>query len=126
MPTEHTERNAVALLESILLSCQERHRPLQEEPARSEIFEIFARSMAPSQPWPTLAADEICRDLAERWGLKGALQNSVTQQAGVPASELAKMRSLWTLLQMWMEWTYAWERWPEFHKTGQASSREEA
>ena len=32
------------------------------------------------------------------------------------ADQLAKMRLLWSVMRMWMEWDYAWERWDEFHK----------
>ena len=35
----------------------------------------------------------------------------------MPADQLAKMRLLWSVMRMWMEWDYAWERWAEFHKT---------
>ena len=31
-------------------------------------------------------------------------------------AHLQKMRSLWSIMRMWMEWTYAWQRWPEFHR----------
>ena len=23
-------------------------------------------------------------------------------------------------MRLWMEWTYAWQRWPEFHQQGRA------
>ena len=26
------------------------------------------------------------------------------------------MRLLWSVMRMWMEWTYAWQRWAEFHQ----------
>ena len=26
-------------------------------------------------------------------------------------------RLLWSVMRMWMEWDYAWERWEEFHRS---------
>jgi hypothetical protein len=42
-------------------------------------------------------------------------QESVARQARLPPEQLAQMRALWSFLRMWMEWTYAWQRWREFH-----------
>jgi hypothetical protein len=41
----------------------------------------------------------------------------MAQQTRMPADQLAKMRLLWSVMRMWMEWDYAWERWDEFHKS---------
>ena len=65
---------------------------------------------------PDLTADGLCRSLAQRWGLAEATRDSFEQQAKLPSQHLAKMRLLWSLMRMWMEWTYAWQRWPEFHR----------
>ena len=37
------------------------------------------------------------------------------KQAPLTGDQLAQMRSLWSVMRMWMEWTYAWDRWVEFH-----------
>ena len=33
----------------------------------------------------------------------------------LPPAQLSKLRVLWAFMRMWMEWTYAWQRWNEFH-----------
>lgn len=114
-------------VDAILRSCEESRRPLEVEPARGELFELF---VAASQAGGTaeesplnLAADGLCQSLAEKWGLKSATENWLRQNANLPPEQLARMRSLWSLLRMWMEWTYAWERWPDFHHSGNHSGQ---
>jgi hypothetical protein len=51
--------------------------------------------------------------------LADAAQNSHGQQEKMAPKHVGKMRLLWSLMRMWMEWTYAWERWPEFHQNGE-------
>jgi hypothetical protein len=84
------------------------------------LFESFvtanAAGMAREGADPDLTSDGLCRRLAERWGLRAATEDSVRSQSRLPPDQLARMRSLWSVMRMWMEWTYAWERWPEFHE----------
>jgi hypothetical protein len=47
--------------------------------------------------------------------LDEAARHSVEAQEKLHPEHLARMRMLWSLMRMWMEWTYAWGRWPEFH-----------
>ena len=47
--------------------------------------------------------------------LADVAQASVSRQEKLPTESLGRMRMLWSFLRMWMEWGYAWERWPEFH-----------
>ncbi len=51
----------------------------------------------------------------ERWGLADATRDSVERHEKLPPAHLAKMRLLWSVLRMWMEWQYAWDRYQEFH-----------
>ncbi len=106
-------------IDAIILSCEENNRPLELDPARSELFELFVLAEGAGclkeDSNPDLTADGICRMLAERWGLKDAAQESVKNETSIPMNHMAKMRSLWSVMRMWMEWTYAWERWSEFH-----------
>ncbi|WP_437226921.1 hypothetical protein SH661x_000080 [Planctomicrobium sp. SH661] len=115
-------------IDAVLKSCEEAKRPLEMDPARSELFSLFVEAEAAGglqEESPLdLGADGICQSLAERWGLKNAAESSVRQNSNLPPDQLAKMRSLWSLLRMWMEWTYAWERWPDFHTaTGERRSK---
>ena len=68
------------------------------------------------RPENDLTADGLCRTLAERWNLADATRESFSNQTRLPKEHLARMRLLWSVMRMWMEWTYAWQRWPEFHR----------
>ena len=54
--------------------------------------------------------------LAVKWGLRSAAQSSVRENAPLAPEHMARMRSLWSMMRMWMEWTYSWDRWEEFPK----------
>jgi len=106
-------------LESIMRSCEENHRPLEMDPARGEIFALFVQAnnagCTTEDGAVDLSADGLCKALSEKWGLKQAAKDSVKNETRIPPEQLEKMRSLWSLMRMWMEWTYAWGRWDEFH-----------
>jgi hypothetical protein len=38
------------------------------------------------------------------------------ENAPIAPVHMNRMRSLWSMMRMWMEWTYAWDRWEEFHR----------
>lgn len=93
--------------------------PLEVDPVRSRLFELFVTADGAGylrdEGHPDLTADAFCKILAARWGLDAAAQESVASHSQIPKQNLAQMRLLWSFLRMWMEWTYAWQRWPEFH-----------
>jgi len=110
-------------IEEILREAEETTRPLEVDPSRKRLFELFvtvegAGYLEEGSSWD-LTADGLCRILAERWGLRDATAAWLQQQSRLPQQQLAKMRLLWSLMRMWMEWTYAWQRWPEFHDDGE-------
>lgn len=100
-------------------------RPLELDPYRSQLFELFVAAEGAGYlragAEPDLTADGLCRALAERWGLSEAARASAERQSKLPPSHVAQMRLLWSLMRMWMEWAYAWERWPEFHRDPSAT-----
>jgi hypothetical protein len=106
-------------IDALIAEAETHHRPLEVDPARSRLFELFVMAEAAGcvgeQSDPDLSADGICATLSEQWGLKEAAQGAVRDQSQIPPAQLARMRSLWSVMRMWMEWTYAWQRWPEFH-----------
>lgn len=108
-------------IERILLEAEEKTQPLEIEPNRGKLFELFVAAEGAGyideDAELDLTADSICKHLGERWGLAEAAQNSVSQQDRLAGDHLAKMRLLWSIMRMWMEWSYAWSRWDEFHKT---------
>ncbi|MEZ6056180.1 MAG: hypothetical protein R3C01_05705 [Planctomycetaceae bacterium] len=104
---------------AVIMAGLEANQPLEVEPARSRLFELFV--MAEGAGFLAeggavdLTSDELCRRLAARWKLDVAARESVAKQEKIPVENVAQMRALWSVLRMWMEWTYAWSRWTEFH-----------
>ncbi len=109
----------VERLESLIHDAEAQRKPLEVDPYRGQLFELFVTAEGAgylNQEGPkNLTADGICHILAERWDLADAARQSFEQQAKLPPEHLAKMRTLWAVMRMWMEWTYAWQRWDEFH-----------
>jgi hypothetical protein len=120
-------------IEEIVRDSERHTRPLEMEPYRGQLFELFVTAegagFLDEGAETDLSADGLCRRLAERLGLRdaaldaraaahpsGAAAASVERQIRLPERHLAKMRQLWSVMRMWMEWTYAWQRWPEFHR----------
>lgn len=109
----------------LLEDAEAKTRPLEIDPCRGQLFELFVIAHGAGYTRDDgevdLTADGICRELSHRWGLDSAARASVAQQAKLPPQQLSKMRLLWSLMRMWMEWSYAWSRWPEFHQPVEAS-----
>jgi hypothetical protein len=106
-------------IDDLVYEAEEQTKPLEVEPFRDRLFELFvtAEGAGYLRPGvePDLTADSLCRQLADRMGLSEAARASMGQLPKLPPDQVAKMRLLWSLLRLWMEWTYAWQRWPEFH-----------
>lgn len=113
-------------VESLLREAEQAGKPLEIEPFRGQLFELFVTAdgagYVEEDAEPDLTADGLCRLLANRWDLADATLESIATQQKLPPDQLAKMRSLWSVMRMWMEWTYAWQRWDEFHQ-GKAANR---
>ncbi|MBS0205165.1 MAG: hypothetical protein JSS49_19860 [Planctomycetes bacterium] len=106
-------------IEALIFEAEQTTKPLELDPYRSQLFELFVTANGAGYTKdgsdPDLSADGLCRLLGTRWGLASAARESVTQQTRMPPEHLSKMRLLWSVMRMWMEWDYAWERWDEFH-----------
>lgn len=106
-------------LDNLLRQAEAETRPLELDPFRSGLFELFVLAdgagFLKDDAETDLSADVLCRLLAERWGLTEAAQQATEAQTKIPNAQLSKMRLLWSLMRMWMEWTYAWQRWQKFH-----------
>jgi hypothetical protein len=105
---------------TVLEDAEQAVRPIEIDPYRSRLFETFVTAegagyLADDAEFD-LQAEGLCRRLGERWGLADASRDSTEKQQKFAPEHVAKMRLLWSLLRMWMEWTYAWERWHEFHE----------
>ena len=106
-------------IESLLLEAKQATKPLELDPYRGQLFELFvmaeAAGFVQDDSQPDLTAEGICHILGERWGLADATRSSLEQQSKLSPEHLGKRRLLWSLMRMWMEWAYAWQRWQEFH-----------
>ena len=119
-------------VEDLINESQAMTRPLEVDPLRSKLFALFAAAdeagliaddskvgvfdgFDEDSDEIDLSADSLCRLLARRWGLDMAAREAQALQTRLPADQLEKMRLLWSVMRMWMEWSYAWRRWTEFH-----------
>jgi hypothetical protein len=106
-------------VETLLAEAEAAGKPLEVDPYRGQLFELFVTAEGAGYlqegSEPDLSSDGLCRILAQRWGLADAARESFAHQTKLPSADLAKMRLLWSVMRMWMEWTYAWSRWSEFH-----------
>lgn len=117
-------RNLLDGVDALIAHARDEDKPLEMDPFRSELFELFvtaeAAGLVDEDSEPDLTADGICRSLAERWGLRAAAQETVQSEQKFRAEHVDEMRLLWSVMRMWMEWSYAWQRWAEFHKSENA------
>lgn len=119
-------------IEDLIQEAQTHTRPLEVDPFRSRLFEFFVTADAAgliadeSQVSASddfdedasemnLSGDSLCRLLARRWGLDMAAREAQALQTRLPPDQLERMRLLWSVMRMWIEWSYAWRRWQEFH-----------
>jgi hypothetical protein len=109
-------------VEELIDEARKATKPLEIDPFRSRLFELFVTAEAAGflveAAEHDLTADGLCRRLAEHWQLADATRDSIEHQTKLPPDQLTKMRMLWSVMRMWMEWTYAWQRWPEFRGEG--------
>ncbi len=125
-------KGILSSVEALINEAQAMTRPLEVDPQRSKLFELFAAAdeaglivddsnvgafdgFDEDSDEMDLSADSLCRLLARRWGLDMAAREAQALQTRLPADQLEKMRLLWSVMRMWMEWSYAWRRWSEFH-----------
>ena len=107
-------------IDDVLQSAAASGQPIELDPNRSRLFELFVMAEATGfleeGAECDLSCDGIARELAGRWDLAGSLGGDISRAASLPPEHLARLRLLWSFMRMWMEWTYAWQRWDEFHK----------
>lgn len=113
-------QTVVDRLQLIIEQAEAETKPLEMDPFRSQLFELFVMAdgaaMLDESLEPNLTSDSIATILAERWELRSAALQSMQQASPLAQESLSRMRLLWSFLRMWMEWTYAWQRWNEFHE----------
>jgi hypothetical protein len=118
-------KSILTQIDLVVREAEQTQRPIELDPLRSRLFELFVMADAADllkEPKPgepalnDLTADALCRNLAEQWNLGEATRESFANKRRLPPEHLSRMRLLWAVMRMWMEWTYAWQRWPEFHQ----------
>jgi hypothetical protein len=120
-PISHSSliQAVVGQIQTIIEEAEENTRPLELEPFRGRLFELFVvadgAGLLDEKLDPNLASDEIAKILADRWELRDSEAAASLAKSNLADESLSKMRLLWSFLRMWMEWTYAWQRWNEFH-----------
>ena len=106
-------------LQEVVEEAESKVKALEMEPYRGRLFELFVTAdgagLTDEELEPNLSSDAVAGMLAERWGLRTEANTSFAQQTAMSSESMAKVRLLWSLLRMWMEWSYAWDRWREFH-----------
>lgn len=119
-PTQTLAADLLNRLNALILDAERQTKPLELEPYRSVLFELFviadASGLMRDGSTPDLSPEGLSRELGDRWGLKSAAQATQQAQGKLSPEHLSKMRLLWSFLRMWMEWQYAWSRWSEFHE----------
>lgn len=118
--TSALDEEIVRRVEEIVQESERKTRPLEMEPYRGQLFELFVTAegagFLDEGSDVDLTADGLCRRLADRFGLREAAGTPVDGQVRLAEPHISRMRQLWSVMRMWMEWTYAWQRWPEFHR----------
>jgi len=116
---ESLSRHITDEVESIVLEANRTEKPLELDPFRGQLFELFVTANGAGclaeDAENDLSAENLCRMLSQRWGLTAATKKSVEDRTNLPDEHLSRMRLLWSMMRLWMEWTYAWNRWEEFH-----------
>lgn len=107
-------------VEELILTAERETKPLEVDPFRNELFTLFVTANGAGytreDAEPDLSADGLCRVLGSRWGLANAAKNAVESTGRMSPDQMSRMRLLWSVMRMWMEWSYAWDRWVEFHR----------
>lgn len=124
-PARLLAQDLIDRIEQLILQAEQEAVPLEVDPQRPRLFQMFAEAEAAgflSDESPIdLSCDAIARNLADRWNLRD-LGQAVAQPTRLPPSQLKRLRVLWSFMRLWMEWTYAWQRWREFHPSEGESS----
>jgi hypothetical protein len=112
-------RDLIDRVEELLMSAARAEKPIEVDPFRGRLFELFvmadATGFLEEEAEHDLTCDGVGRELAARWELAKHMAGGLSQAASLPGPQLARLRLLWSFMRMWMEWTYAWKRWDEFH-----------
>jgi len=115
-PAGQLAQGLIDRLEELIVASERNGRPLEVDPQRQQLFELFEQADAggflADETDFDLSADAIAKVLAGRWNLRN-LGAAISQPNALPPAQLARLRVLWSFMRMWMEWDYAWRRYRE-------------
>ncbi|MFM8287385.1 MAG: hypothetical protein ACKOGA_11715 [Planctomycetaceae bacterium] len=121
-PAAQLARGVIDRVEELILDAERSGRPLEVDPQRQTLFELFEQADAggflAEESEFDLSADALAKVLAERWKLRN-LGAAIAQPGNLPPAQLARLRVLWSFMRMWMEWDYAWRRYRERQRANQ-------
>jgi hypothetical protein len=119
-PGKSLAQDLVARIDDVLQGAAASGQPIELDPQRSQMFELFVMAEATGfleeGAEHDLTCDGVARELAARWNLSRDIGGQLERPSSLPPEQLGRLRLLWSFMRMWMEWTYAWQRWDEFHK----------
>ena len=105
----------------LLATAEREGGPLELDPYRSKLFDLFVMSDATGFLEDgaefDLTCDGVARELAVRWDLARRLASEGGQAKPPDPEQLKRLKLLRSFIGLWHEWTYAWQRWPEFHQS---------
>lgn len=120
-------RDLIDKIDEIVQCAAASGQPLELDPQRAQLFEMFvmadAAGFLEEGAEQDLSCDGIARVLADRWDLARNLGGALPPPNTLEPTQLRSLRLLWSFMRMWMEWTYAWQRWNEFHKPASPTRR---
>jgi hypothetical protein len=118
-PGKALAEDLVVRIDEVLQGAAASGQPVELDPQRSRLFELFVMAEAAGfleeGAGQDLTCDGVARELAARWHLSRDLGGQFRTPSSLPPEQLGRLRLLWSFMRMWMEWTYAWQRWDEFH-----------
>ena len=124
-PARLFAQDLIDRIEELILRAETEAVPLEIDPQRPELFQMFAEAEAAGffadDSHIDVSCDAIARELAGRWKLRD-LGKAIAQPNLLPPTQLKRLRVLWSFMRLWMEWSYAWQRWHEFHPAHPAHS----
>jgi hypothetical protein len=119
-PGKALAHDLVGRIDDVLQGSAASGQPIELDPNRARLFELFvlaeATGFLEEGAEHDLTCDGVARDLAARWNMSRQLGGQPAPPSSLPPEHLSRLRLLWSFMRMWMEWTYAWQRWDEFHK----------
>ncbi len=124
MSTSSLITHLVDRAETVIKAAEAANYPLEMDPYRAQLFDIFALAEASGlliEMGPHLQADALAERLSERWNLKAIGEAGLKLSATSNDPVMRRVQLLWSACRLWMAWTYAWERWDFYHSDAPAA-----